>query len=139
MRNILAAIGLLSVLGMVIHFFAVNDEEHGIAKECLSGTPIILDTEFIDGEYYQVFYLTTGFSDKIEFLMLAKGEPFRSGGCFGPLVVSQVVIYRGEEGKPPVQWPSAIVINGDNVSIEYTSVQKDGVNIFNIVPSWDNV
>lgn len=84
----------------------------------------ILDEQIIGNNNYQLFLITTGLQDKVDFLSLYKNAvEFNSCGQSDTLALDSQAIDYGPEGEEYVQWAKEIIITGEKIKIVYSEVE----------------
>ena len=138
---IFAFIGLFAcsvVLFLAIYLFTQNKTHSANKSSCLDGPIAILDTQYINGEWYMVIYNLSGFSDKVEFVLLYKTDDPYTTACFeSSKVVSRDVLDFKADNKPRTEWPIEILIQNNELTIKSTTDKNKSVGIFNVDIKWD--
>ncbi len=140
-----SAIGFVCFILLILFyflFFSASRESDVVEKNrCIEDGGVERLDSFYDEEgdaMYELLARTTGFSDKVTFVYLVKGDRYATDAiCIEKeKIVFTDSIYYGSENKPDLQWPISLIVKNEKVQIKYTEDPKDRVPLVNVEVSW---
>ncbi|WP_431687156.1 hypothetical protein [Hahella sp. NBU794] len=96
----------------------------------------LLSSKEMNGDAYQLYYVVSGWADKLEFLTLYRGDlVYDQCGGVSSEALDNVYIDRGPEGAEN-QAPTKIMVEGERIRIEYAPLSETRSPVSKLPVEW---